>query len=255
MRALAAALVLGACFSPQAAKGVPCGENGACPSGQTCGLDNICGGSIVADDAPLGDAPSEGAGDDAPIDAMIDARIDAPAGAIDTDHDTVVDVADNCPTIANANQRDHDADGVGDVCDNCPHIANASQAATMDLDGVGDACDPDNARFDTLALFEGFYDPPAWTADPGWSHTNGRYVGASASGPSVTFLDMAFGPKVTVVAGAAVSTGGGPGGNANAGVLAKLVDNGHFYRCAIHASRAELARHENANFRRSIRHR
>ena len=58
----------------------------------------------------------------------------------DTD-DGLLDVADNCPLVSNANQADADGDGVGDVCDNCPLIANAPQTDT-DTDGIGDACDP-----------------------------------------------------------------------------------------------------------------
>lgn len=58
----------------------------------------------------------------------------------DGDRDGVVDVLDNCPTVANTDQLDADGDGVGNVCDNCPTVRNADQADT-DGDGVGDACD------------------------------------------------------------------------------------------------------------------
>lgn len=58
----------------------------------------------------------------------------------DYDGDGVPNYTDNCPCVANADQRDEDGDGVGDVCDNCPHTANADQADS-DFDGVGDACD------------------------------------------------------------------------------------------------------------------
>ncbi|MFH0701729.1 MAG: thrombospondin type 3 repeat-containing protein [Candidatus Woesearchaeota archaeon] len=78
---------------------------------------------------------------------------------VDTDKDGIEDTKDNCPTVANADQKDTDADGVGDACepiipptdtdkdgiedskDNCPIVANPLQEDT-DKDGVGDACEP-----------------------------------------------------------------------------------------------------------------
>ncbi|NER17960.1 thrombospondin type 3 repeat-containing protein [Spongiivirga citrea] len=73
----------------------------------------------------------------------------------DDDNDGVLDVDDNCPLNANANQLDTDGDGIGDVCDtdddgdgildvddNCPLNPNANQA-DEDGDGIGDLCDDD----------------------------------------------------------------------------------------------------------------
>ncbi|RKH56660.1 amidohydrolase family protein [Corallococcus aberystwythensis] len=86
----------------------------------------------------------------------------------DDDHDGVATWKDNCPFVANADQKDTDGDGKGDVCDgcpadaatcsvedptdfdydglttptdNCPLVANVDQK-DADGDGVGDACDP-----------------------------------------------------------------------------------------------------------------
>jgi hypothetical protein len=73
----------------------------------------------------------------------------------DSDGDGVRDSRDNCPALANADQRDKDRDGVGDACDsdrdgdnvandrdNCPDTTNRNQSDS-DRDGLGDACDPD----------------------------------------------------------------------------------------------------------------
>lgn len=73
----------------------------------------------------------------------------------DDDDDGVLDVDDNCPLVANADQADNDGDGEGDLCDldddndgildvddNCPFTANADQA-DFDGDGIGDLCDDD----------------------------------------------------------------------------------------------------------------
>jgi MYXO-CTERM domain-containing protein len=62
------------------------------------------------------------------------------AAPADTDADGVEDAADNCPTVANADQDDTDGDGAGDACDVCPAVVDAEQADADD-DGVGDACD------------------------------------------------------------------------------------------------------------------
>ena len=63
----------------------------------------------------------------------------------DQDKDGVPDAKDNCPQLANADQKDSDADGVGDVCDNCPAKANKDQV-DADGDGFGDLCDNCSAK-------------------------------------------------------------------------------------------------------------
>jgi hypothetical protein len=53
------------------------------------------------------------------------------AGAVrqvtDTDKDGVSDIADNCLSVYNPDQKDSDTDGVGDACDNCWYRANKDQ--------------------------------------------------------------------------------------------------------------------------------
>jgi hypothetical protein len=41
----------------------------------------------------------------------------------DHDGDSIVDGADNCPTVANTDQQDADGDSLGDVCDAAPGVA------------------------------------------------------------------------------------------------------------------------------------
>ena len=80
----------------------------------------------------------------------------SPPMVSDGDSDGIVDSADNCPLVANAEQRNTDGDEEGDACDpdddndgeldgadNCPLVANAEQRDT-DGDEEGDACDPDD---------------------------------------------------------------------------------------------------------------
>lgn len=53
----------------------------------------------------------------------------APVDSSDVDGDGITFELDNCPMIANADQKDQDADGKGDACDACPMNANPGSAA------------------------------------------------------------------------------------------------------------------------------
>lgn len=72
----------------------------------------------------------------------------------DGDEDGIANKSDNCPTVANADQKNTDGDSQGDACDsdddndgindasdNCPTVSNPGQEDT-DGDNIGDACDP-----------------------------------------------------------------------------------------------------------------
>ena len=63
-----------------------------------------------------------------------------PSTPPDSDNDTIIDPADNCPFTPNTDQADSDEDGRGDACDNCIETPNNNQA-DADADGYGDACD------------------------------------------------------------------------------------------------------------------
>jgi hypothetical protein len=45
---------------------------------------------------------------------------------IDQDRDGLANASDNCPLVANADQKDGDKDGIGDACDACPLDATAT---------------------------------------------------------------------------------------------------------------------------------
>jgi hypothetical protein len=91
---------------------------------------------------------------DAGIEADADAAVIPTDVVVDQDEDGLAEADDNCPTIANADQRDFDSDTVGDACDPCPHLAVNTDT---DADGVGDACDPaPNIPGESIAWFDGF---------------------------------------------------------------------------------------------------
>lgn len=121
--------------------------------------------------------PPDGGGlddDGAPGDTAtpVDASPDAPLSGHDEDGDGVDDAIDNCPQVANAQQRD-----MGEL------------AAGREADGVGDICDPDPDRpGNRILLFDGMNAglvPGRWTAS-----------GASANGDSAR-LDPAGGLVTT----------------------------------------------------------
>jgi hypothetical protein len=95
-----------------------------------------------------------GAIDELDVDTDFDGTKDC--ADTDDDNDGVLDAADNCPLIANSDQKDTNGDNKGDACsndddgdgvpdgvDNCPLVFNTDQK-NSDGDGQGDACDPDD---------------------------------------------------------------------------------------------------------------
>lgn len=64
---------------------------------------------------------------------------EAERGGADEDRDGFEDSRDNCPLVANPDQRDADLDRQGDACDSCPLLRPTRD---LDGDGVDDACDP-----------------------------------------------------------------------------------------------------------------
>ena len=124
--------------------------------------------------------------------------LDMPEGPIDADGDGVADATDNCPDVANTDQRDNDADRRGDVCDgdddndgvadsadNCALSDNPGQSDD-DFDGHGDACD------DVVDSSAGV------ASGGGWLLAGGEKVNFSISAKST---DGVVGGTCTIVAG------------------------------------------------------
>jgi len=114
---------------------------------------------------------------------------------------------DELPACPGAdNEFDEDGDGVVDLCDNCPSVANPDQA-NRDLDfgdQVGDACDPDPDDVCIVhlrALFDGFNDAVGsgsrWAVGNGeWAIANGSFTQSNGDGryfahaPMFRFVDL-----------------------------------------------------------------
>ncbi len=83
--------------------------------------------------------------------------LDSDIYANDIDHDGVKNQSDNCPYIANPDQRDSNADWIGDMCsdddgdgivgylDNCIYISNPDQR-DINNNNIGDACEFDKDK-------------------------------------------------------------------------------------------------------------
>lgn len=75
--------------------------------------------------------------------ASLSAEYLNPKGKADYDNDNVPNDRDNCPFIANPDQRDTDEDKIGDACDNCPAFKNPNQL-DKNNDEVGDVCEDED---------------------------------------------------------------------------------------------------------------
>ncbi len=122
-------------------------------------VQDVTDTSLGAEDSPVrnaldavGEVPPAQALDDPDGDGIDTAVDDCPAVADaqqrDGDGDGVGDACDDCPVDPDADQLDADGDGIGDACDVCPSVADPDQLDT-DGDGIGDACDATPACTDS----------------------------------------------------------------------------------------------------------
>ncbi len=80
------------------------------------------------------------------------------AAPVDSDGDGLLDVTDNCPTVANPDQADTDGDGIGDVCDlwpDTPSLPSLTGDSVTGLKGLGYTVitgDVDGDGFDDLLI-------------------------------------------------------------------------------------------------------
>jgi hypothetical protein len=144
--------------------------------------------------APVHDSP---VATDSPVTIDSPVPVDAPTNP-DLDGDGVLNADDNCPTVANADQRDWDHDGHGDACDHCPHLASGPDPDS-DNDGVGDACDPRPGSADHRVLFEAFYDQSVLTGSGAWTINGGAWsIGSNELIQKMVDASAAISPNQTV---------------------------------------------------------
>jgi hypothetical protein len=204
--------------------------------GGSCGFQ----AAGLATDASQG---GSGSGHDARVDGTADARADAVDADLDTDGDGILDAVDNCPMIANHDQRNWDHDAFGDACDLCPHI-NTAENTDGDGDGVGDACDPHpNTAGDSRALWLGFYDADDLadlTAFGGtWGISGGKLVQSATSAP---FAILTYNTTVaradvqTAITVTGLMPGSGMDDFAGAGVAAGDAGTTQGYSCSVYST-------------------
>ncbi len=122
-----------------------CSASAGCQAGYRC--DDAQGRCVPSPDVTVTDATATdatgtdagaansadtGTGTDAEVDGATprpdggptDMTVDAESTGLDEDDDGIADPADNCPRVANPDQRDGDADGRGDACDPRPDHAD-----------------------------------------------------------------------------------------------------------------------------------
>lgn len=64
----------------------------------------------------------------------------AVTGDLDADGDGIADSVDNCPGLANPDQRDSDGNGIGDLCDpHCPDLDGVNPVSFFDFATLGSA--------------------------------------------------------------------------------------------------------------------
>ena len=148
----------------------------------------------------------------------------------DTDNDGVLDLHDNCPNTANANQQDIDNDGAGDVCDACPSSVVSTpgvcgcNAPDVDSDNNG-IIDCQEGYFNFYGPYFSTYTVPAtgWYKleaagaqggnSGGWNGMQGSYVKSYFLLQQGTLLRVSSGQKGGdgVAVGSRFSGGGGGG--------------------------------------------
>lgn len=113
-------------------------------------------------------------------DVQIEVSGSVAAEVLDVDGDGILNTADNCVAVANADQANNDGDAAGNLCDAFP--GDPTEIADSDGDGVGDNADPfpaDPTRngiaintlpADSLALVALYNatDGPNWTNKTNW---------------------------------------------------------------------------------------
>ena len=126
------------------AQGGSAGQGGEAGDGGSAGSAGAAGQGGAAGSAGAG-GESGNAGEGGAAGSAGSAGTGGEGGGLaqDSDGDGVVDGADNCRDIANADQMDSDGDGAGDACDDEPETANYQISGQLLLVG-GTSVDDDH---------------------------------------------------------------------------------------------------------------
>lgn len=91
---------------------------------------------------------------------------------LDGDGDGIDDKTDNCPKIANADQKDADGDAFGDVCDTCPAEAGPNAGCppkSVKIDELWTLGDDVDAKIENVCVTATRPTTRLWVQDPNWT--------------------------------------------------------------------------------------
>jgi len=111
------------------------GIGDVCEDADADGVFDLVDNCLTVGNSEQTDTDNDGVGDRCDVCPTVgDNQADSDSNGVgdacqDSDSDGVIDIADNCPALANADQLDSDNDGKGDLCDDLPYEDFAASGA------------------------------------------------------------------------------------------------------------------------------